>query len=129
MTRKLNRNYSLSLVVPFVAILTTLITAAVLAQTSGAGQRSARPAAVSTRQDAAVPMGQNPPVFLPPVLYDSAEGWGPPLAIADLNGDGNPDIVAGTSVLLGNGHGWFSPPVSPGGASSVAVADMNGDGK
>jgi hypothetical protein len=65
--------------------------------------------------------------FLPAAFYDS--GGGGPLAIADLNADGYPDIVAGTSVLLGNGHGWFSPPVSPGGASSVAVADVNGDGK
>jgi len=42
MTRKLSRNYSLSAVVPFIAILTLLIAVAVLAQTSGAGQTTGR---------------------------------------------------------------------------------------
>ncbi len=116
MRRKFKGNRSLS-VAPFLAILALLIAAALLGQTSGAGQPPARAAVVS-------------PFFLPAVFYDSGGGWGAPLAIADLNGDGHADIVAGTSVLLGNGHGWFSPPVSYGpGASSVAIADVNGDGK
>ena len=42
MTRKFNRNYSLSVVVPFFAILILLIAAVVLAQTSGAGQTTGR---------------------------------------------------------------------------------------
>lgn len=68
---------------------------------------------------------------------------------ADLNGDGVPDIVTANAargesrggpegpavvgVLIGNGDGTFQPPVSyaSGGfyAESVAVADVNGDGK
>jgi hypothetical protein len=40
MTRKFNRKYSLSVVVPFIAILTLLIAAAVLAQMPGADRSS-----------------------------------------------------------------------------------------
>ena len=60
------------------------------------------------------------------------------IAIADVNGDGRPDLVAaasflGVSVLLGNGDGTFQQPtfagVGPIQARSVAVADMNRDGR
>jgi hypothetical protein len=60
------------------------------------------------------------------------------VTVADVNGDGVPDIVTanngdGTvSVLLGQGHGSFQeqPPL-PAGASpyAVAVADVTGDGR
>jgi FG-GAP-like repeat len=75
--------------------------------------------------------------FSQPVTYDvgtrSAEG----IAIADVNGDGNLDLLIadqiGVAVLLGNGDGTFQPAVnySSGGfdAYSVAVGDVNGDGK
>ena len=58
--------------------------------------------------------------------------------MADLNGDGIPDIVAANygsdtvSVLLGNGNGTFKPAQSfaaGSGPASVAVADLYGDGK
>jgi hypothetical protein len=59
------------------------------------------------------------------------------VALADFDGDGNPDIVTanddGTlSLLRGNGDGTFQPhrEVAAGGAvSALAVADLNGDGK
>jgi len=67
-------------------------------------------------------------------------------AVADVNGDGKDDLIIANqcasanscangevSIFLGNGNGTFKPPVSyeSGGfdAVSVAVADMNGDGK
>lgn len=66
------------------------------------------------------------------------------LAVADINGDGNLDLVlpyynvsspAAVAVLLGNGDGTFQPeqdialPAGTGGAQAVALADLNGDGK
>lgn len=61
------------------------------------------------------------------------------VVIADVNGDGKPDLVfadlnfSGAGVMLGNGDGTFQPEVrfASGGqeVSGVAVADLNGDGK
>jgi hypothetical protein len=173
MTRKVSRNYSLSVVGAFVAILTLLIAAAVLAQTSGAGQTTgktnaaAAPAGASapaqvgrpltpwigagssrvsrsqTKRHGARPMDGNH-LFLPAMTYPSGEGSPYSVAVADVNGDGKPDLLVANfcdnncstgsvSVLLGDGDGTFQPPVTYGsggyGASSVAVADVNGDGK
>jgi hypothetical protein len=63
------------------------------------------------------------------------------VAVGDFNGDGKPDlVVAGSSVagsggmdiLLGNGNGTFQNPsvvLSSAGVNSIAVGDLNGDGK
>ena len=60
------------------------------------------------------------------------------LRTADLNGDGNPDIIttnfdeSSVSVLLGDGKGGFQPAAAfPAGDNpfAVVIADMNGDGK
>jgi uncharacterized repeat protein (TIGR01451 family) len=60
------------------------------------------------------------------------------IAVADLNGDGKPDLVVANessseaSVLLGNGDGTFRLAgrfAVDGLALSVAVADLNGDNK
>ena len=67
-------------------------------------------------------------------------GKGPaPIAIADVNHDGHPDILVGNSgdstlsVLLNDGHRHFSPaPGSPfpcgKNPNDIVVADMNADG-
>jgi len=101
---------------------------------------------VPTSQDASTSL------FLPAVAYDSGGYDVVSVAVADVNKDGKPDVIVanacgsssnckystfgfeGTVVpLLGNGDGTFQPAVAyaSGGQTpiSVAVADMNGDGK
>lgn len=64
------------------------------------------------------------------------------IAVADMNGDGNPDLVIANTqtpyitILLGDGHGGFKPsPHSPFATQSkphphgVTVGDFMGDGK
>lgn len=59
------------------------------------------------------------------------------LAIADLNGDGTPDIVVAestldrVSVIFGLDNGAFAPPLTisvPGGATRIAVGDIDMNG-
>jgi len=56
------------------------------------------------------------------------------VAAGDVNGDGNVDLVTAgspSSVLLGNGDGTFAAAttVASGNAVSVAIADLDGNGK
>jgi hypothetical protein len=61
------------------------------------------------------------------------------IAVGDFNGDGNADLAIANqgshsvSILLGNGTGGFSAPVTfgTGGTSptAVAVGDFDGDGQ
>ncbi len=90
-------------------------------------------------------VAQSAAIFRVPALYGSGGGMASSVAVADLNGDGKPDLVVANvcnssdcasgavSVLLGNGDGSFQAAVNYGSggafAYSVAVADVNGDGK
>jgi hypothetical protein len=82
-------------------------------------------------------LGNGNGTFGPPANF--AVGSNPrSVAVADLNGDGIPDLVTANngdntvSVLLGNGNGTFQPALNfPTGIAPVfvTVADLNGDGK
>ena len=84
----------------------------------------------------AVFLGQSNGTFGAPTQY-TVGGSGEAIAIADVNGDGIPDIVAGgsTGILLGNGNGTFHPgtPLPPEASGNFmwafAAGDLNGDGK
>lgn len=74
---------------------------------------------------------QSPGTFASPVLLNSPGAS--QLAIADMNGDGLPDIVSadyGVSLFLQSSPGVFASPISlySGGANWVALGDLNHDG-
>jgi hypothetical protein len=91
-------------------------------------------------------LGNGDGTFQNAVTYDSGGYDAESVAVADVNGDGVPDLIVANEcgasefcyagavgILLGNGDGTFQTAVSylSGGyaAVSVAVADVNGDGK
>jgi hypothetical protein len=90
-------------------------------------------------------LGNGDGTFQPIVYYASGGVQSMGVAVADVNGDGKPDLLvanlcdptghcsdATLGVLLGNGDGTFEPVVTylcGGSCTSVAVADVNGDGK
>jgi len=92
-----------------------------------------------------VSLGNGDGTFQPAVAYDSGGIYPDGVAIADISGDGKPDLVVANSststtinqgdvgVLIGNGDGTFLPvvayPASEFGAAAIKVADMDGDGK
>ncbi len=93
----------------------------------------------------AIPQASEP-MFASPVGYDSGGYESYSVAVADVNGDGIPDLIVANScasvnscsndgtvaVLLGNGNGTFQNAVTydAGGPQplSLVVTDVNGDG-
>jgi hypothetical protein len=128
-------------VLSVVSLLIATILIASPIQLMGSGQPFAKATTVATSYAAGVPL------FLPPISYGSGGGNPFSVVVADVNGDGKPDLVVGNqctgpdycgtpglvSVLLGLGDGTFQAAVSyaSGGSvlNSIAVADLNGDGK
>jgi hypothetical protein len=89
-----------------------------------------------TNGGVAVLLGNGDGTFQPPVSYNSGGVTALSVAIADVNGDGHPDLVVGNDngvvdVFLGNGDGTFKAPVGyPAlyGPTGLVVTDLNGDG-
>lgn len=125
--------------------LATLTTQTPLAQVTGAARYKKSAAVPEAKQRLlAQPLDTSPPLFLPAVTYSSGEGGNPTsVVVADLNGDGKPDIVVtnecassctyggAVGVLLGNGDGTFQSVttyLTGVDEYSVAVADVNRDG-
>jgi len=94
----------------------------------------------------AVLLGNGDGTFQPAVAYASGGASPDSVVVADVNGDGKPDIIVANwcasssdcgsgsvGVLLGNGDGTFQAAATynSGGvfARSVVVGDFNGDGK
>lgn len=82
-------------------------------------------------------LGNGDGTFIPATKISTGTGSGPfGLAVADLDHDGNVDVVSGNSnstvsVLMGKGGGAFTvlPSISTAAKTSgVTVADFNGDG-
>src|ERR1035441_8824610 len=79
------------------AILTVLtvapvvVTPAALAQVSQAGQRHI--VSVKSRQQNALSYSSLSSSFLPAATYDTGGRYASSVTVADLNGDGNPDVV------------------------------------
>jgi hypothetical protein len=90
---------------------------------------------VCSARSVGVLRGNGNGTFQPAGVFQTLEGDSA-VAVADVNGDGNPDLVlagSATSVLFGIGDGTFGTetPYDSGGVSArwVAVADLNGDGR
>ena len=84
-------------------------------------------------------LGNGDGTFQPPTFYGVGGGPRAAVAIADLNGDGIPDLLvegqgAGLAVFPGNGDGtfglilWFAIGSMQDVDESIGVADLNGDG-
>src|SRR5882724_4111824 len=90
------------------------------------------------------PASANSPIFRPAVEFSIGAGAAMSVAVADLNGDAKPDLVAVTqnggnnghgsvAVLLGDGDGSFTLMATYDsgdfGGWSVAATDLNDDAK
>ena len=81
-------------------------------------------------------LGRGDGTFEPRQINSMTVAWAPaPCAIADLDGDGNPDLAIGglfeVWVLKGNGHGGFDPPAhvdAGNGPVAILAGDFNRDG-
>jgi hypothetical protein len=126
--------------IKFVVVFVVLVALAV----SGWAQKIIPTAISKQRAPEAHPMDQTDP-FSPTVTYDTGAPEVFSMAVADVNHDGKQDLVvvnyngspsvgdSSIGVMLGNGNGTFQPSVvydaGTSGVTSVAVGDLNNDGK
>jgi len=138
---------SLRFVCSFAAFLFAILVIVLVAAQSNPLARVNQPSALHYQklpagvapQQLASGAQKSPLKFAKPVSYLLGGMIPRSVAVADLNGDGKPDLVVATeiegaaAVLLGNGDGTFGQavyyPTAGFYAESVAIADVNGDGK
>jgi hypothetical protein len=102
-----------------------------------------------SRGSVAVMLGHGDGIFQAAPIYSPGANLNTSAAMADVNGDGKPDVIVASActppactgsvdVLLGNGDGTLQPPLTydsggsspdPSNVEAVKVADVNGDGK
>lgn len=140
MTRKrARRAQAHSGVAVFIVTLPILIALIALGPLNGVGQQFTHPGnRLQATGSVSGASQSSSPLFQLAGEYDPGGSGSWAVATADLNGDGNLDVVvsnansATVGVLLGNGHGWFGPPVTYNSGAwfpaSVAIGDVNGDG-
>lgn len=78
-------------------------------------------------------LGNGDGTFAAATFPTSLTGFAPQFS-ADMNNDGNPDLISTNQIALGNGDGTFTllPPLTPGAGISfdvISVGDLNNDGK
>lgn len=101
-TRKLHISVRQSrfcrMVVLLNVFLTALIAIAAFAQAPGARRGSGKLRALAVPWSVSAPSG--PLIFMPAVVYDSGGYTGMSVAVGDLNGDGNLDLVVGSECAI-----------------------------
>ena len=116
--------------------ISTMVTATAIGQSAPATQTTVGP-------QMAASSSLVPPVFLPPMTYESGGILAYSVAVADLDRDGRPDLIVinqnssfgsiygNVALFPGNGDGTFQPPSVYGTngvlSANVAVEDLNGD--
>ncbi|MGB8007890.1 MAG: Ig-like domain repeat protein [Terriglobales bacterium] len=136
MRRKLKWNSLFILVVPLIAVVIAAMATAARGQINAARP----PLAFKNHRHIRGVTEQPPPLFSQPLVYNDAGNGVHSVAIADLNGDGKPDVIvansSGIAVLLANGDGSLQTPAEySGGAGQLwwpgglGVADLRKNGK
>jgi Bacterial Ig-like domain (group 3)/FG-GAP-like repeat len=95
------------------------------------------PAKAGVNSSLGILLGNGDGTFQRAVIYDSGVTTAGSVAVSDVDGDGNPDLLlagnSGLGVLLGKFDGTFQAVLTYGSggqlALSVVAADVNGDGK